>query len=43
MNTKYDNIEYRAGGLNHISILVDVKYKDSQMDAYPLLGENLEL
>ena len=29
MNTEFSNIDYRAGGLNHISILVDVKYKDS--------------
>ena len=39
MNTDFSNIEYRAGGLNHISILVDVKYKDSQKDAYPLIRE----
>ena len=31
LNTEFSNIEFRAGGLNHISILVDVKYKDSQM------------
>ena len=37
LNTDFSNIEYRAGGLNHISILVDVKYKDTQKDAYPLI------
>jgi len=37
LDTDFSNIEYRAGGLNHISILIDVKYKDSQKDAYPLI------
>ena len=39
MKTEFSNIEYRAGGLNHISILVDVKYKDNQKDAYPMIRE----
>jgi alpha-galactosidase len=39
MKTEFSNIEYRAGGLNHISILVDVKYKDTQKDAYPMIRE----
>lgn len=39
LDTKFENIEYRAGGLNHISILVDVKYKDTQLDAYPLIRQ----
>ena len=39
LETDFSNIEYRAGGLNHISILIDVKYKDSQKDAYPLIRE----
>jgi len=39
LNTDFSNIEYRAGGLNHISILIDVKYKDTQKDAYPLIRE----
>jgi alpha-galactosidase len=39
MNTGFENIEYRAGGLNHISILTEVKYKDSQKDAYPLIRD----
>ena len=37
LNTDFSNIEYRAGGLNHISILTDVKYKDTKKDAYPLI------
>ena len=39
LKTDFSNIEFRAGGLNHISILVDVKYKDTQKDAYPLIRE----
>ena len=39
LKTDFANIEFRAGGLNHISILVDVKYKDTQKDAYPLIRE----
>ena len=39
MDTEFKNIEYRAGGLNHISILTEVKYKDSQKDAYPLIRD----
>ncbi len=39
MNTEFKNIEYRAGGLNHISILTEVRYKDSQKDAYPLIRD----
>ena len=37
LKTEFDNIEYRAGGLNHISILTEVRYKDTQEDAYPLI------
>ena len=37
LDTDFSNIEYRAGGLNHISILTDVKYKDTKKDAYPLI------
>jgi len=37
MDTPYNNIQYRAGGLNHFSILVEVKYKDSGKDAYPII------
>ena len=39
MDTEFKNIEYRAGGLNHISILTEVRYKDSQKDAYPLIRD----
>jgi len=39
MDTPFHNIEYRAGGLNHFSILVEAKYKDSGKDAYPVIRE----
>ena len=35
LGTPLDNLAFRAGGLNHFSILVDVFYKDSGADAYP--------
>ena len=41
MNTNINNIFFRAGGLNHISILVEAKYKDSGKDAYPKIRENI--
>jgi alpha-galactosidase len=35
LETPLDNIEFTAGGLNHFSIMLDVRYKDSGADAYP--------
>ena len=35
LNTPYENLRLRAGGLNHFSILVEASYKDSGLDAYP--------
>ena len=40
LNTPFNNIQYRAGGLNHFSILVEARYKDSGKDAYPVIREN---
>ena len=37
METDYSNIEIKAGGLNHLSILLEVKYKDTQKDGYPII------
>lgn len=34
------NITFRAGGLNHFSVLVECSFKDSGKDAYPLVREN---
>jgi len=35
LDTPLDNLFYRAGGLNHFSILLTVSYKDTGKDAYP--------
>ena len=42
MDTDYSNIEIKAGGLNHFSILIDVKYKDTQKDGYPIIREKFK-
>lgn len=35
LETPLENISFRAGGLNHFSVLLEVHYKDSGKDAYP--------
>ncbi|MFT5441631.1 MAG: alpha-galactosidase [Myxococcota bacterium] len=35
LNTPIRNIQFRAGGLNHFSVLVEARYRDSGRDAYP--------
>ena len=35
LETPLSNITFRAGGLNHFSVLLEVQYKDSGKDAYP--------
>ena len=42
METDFSNIEIKAGGLNHLSILVEAKYKDSQKDGYPKIKEKFK-
>ncbi len=42
MNTNFSNIEIKAGGLNHLSILLEAKYKDSQKDGYPIIREKFD-
>ncbi len=39
METDFSNIEIKAGGLNHFSILLEAKYKDSGKDGYPIIKE----
>tara|TARA_B100000579_G_C22772798_1_gene824943 strand:- start:90 stop:1406 length:1317 start_codon:yes stop_codon:yes gene_type:complete len=39
METDYSNIEIKAGGLNHFSILLEAKYKDTGKDGYPIIKE----
>ena len=34
LNTPRENIHYRAGGLNHFSVMTECKYLDSGRDAY---------
>ena len=33
------NIEYKAGGLNHFGVILDIKYRDTGKDAYPVIRE----
>ncbi len=35
LGTPLSNLAFRAGGLNHFSVLKSVSYKDSSQDAYP--------
>ncbi|MEZ4868217.1 MAG: alpha-glucosidase [Caldilineaceae bacterium] len=35
LGTPLANLSFRAGGLNHFSVLLEVAYKDSGQDAYP--------
>lgn len=35
LGTSYDDLLLRAAGLNHFSVLVEAKYKNSNKDAYP--------
>jgi alpha-galactosidase len=35
LNTPFEHLELRSGGLNHFSVLLQARYKESQKDAYP--------
>jgi alpha-galactosidase len=35
LETPLSNLSFRAGGLNHFSVLLEVTYRDSGADAYP--------
>ncbi len=37
METDFSNIEIKAGGLNHLSILIEARYKDTKQDGYPII------
>tara|TARA_B100001123_G_scaffold447217_1_gene604081 strand:+ start:651 stop:1961 length:1311 start_codon:yes stop_codon:yes gene_type:complete len=37
LETDFSNIEIKAGGLNHLSILLEVNYKDTKKDGYPII------
>ena len=42
METDFSNIEIKAGGLNHFSILLEAKYKDTKKDGYPIIREKFD-
>ena len=42
METDYSNIQIKAGGLNHLSILLNVKYKDTEKDGYPIIRKKFQ-
>lgn len=42
METDYENIEIKAGGLNHFSILLEAKYKNTKKDGYPIIREKFD-
>ena len=35
LDTPISNLAFRAGGLNHFSVLCEIRYRDSGRDAYP--------
>jgi alpha-galactosidase len=35
LDTPFENLELRSAGLNHFSVLLEAKYRDSGADAYP--------
>ena len=35
LNTPLSNLEITAGGFNHFGVILDIKYKDTNIDAYP--------
>ena len=39
LNTPFSNLAVKAGGLNHFSVLLEVRYKDTGKDAYPDVRE----
>jgi alpha-galactosidase len=39
LETPFSNLAIQAGGLNHFSVLLDAKFKDTGEDAYPLIRE----
>jgi alpha-galactosidase len=43
METEMPNIEYRAAGLNHLSILLEARYKNTGEDGYPIINQNFDI
>ena len=42
LDTNFSNLEIKAGGLNHFSILIDVKFKDTGKDGYPMIKKKFK-
>ena len=42
METEMQNIEFRAAGLNHLSILLEARYKNTRKDGYPIIKQNFD-
>ena len=40
LNVRIEDIEYKAGGLNHFGVILEAKYRDTGEDAYPEIREN---
>jgi alpha-galactosidase len=43
LNTPWKNLQIKAGGLNHFSVLLEAIYKDTDKDAYPEIRAKLGL
>ncbi len=41
METELDNIDFRAAGLNHFSVMLEASYKDSGKDAYEMIMQKV--
>ncbi len=39
LGVPWENLEVKAGGMNHFSVLLEAKYRDSGRDAYPDIRE----
>jgi len=39
LETPFSNLEIKAGGFNHFSVLVEARYRDTGEDAYPVIRE----
>lgn len=40
LNTPLSNLDIKAGGFNHFGIILDIKYKETGIDAYPDIRKN---
>jgi len=40
LDTSFENLVIKAGGINHFSVLLEAHYRDSRRDAYPDIRKN---